>query len=331
MNHPELPAVILAAFILDMLIGDPRYRWHPIRIIGNSISSLVGILKMTGLTGRAGGIILATTVATIFVAAYLLMQLALEQIHPLPAMLLDLFLCYSFLAVKDLSNHTRPVIACLEQGDLPGARKAVSMVVGRDVNSLDHTGVIRASVETLAENFVDGFLSPIFWYVIAGLTACLAGLDPLPAAVCLMLIFKVASTLDSMVGYKNDEFSGIGWAGARLDDLMNFIPARLCLVILSLGVAMTGLDPVTGFKVAMRDRLKHDSPNAAHAESFVAGALGVRLGGPTVYSEGLKNKPWLAEDYPDPGIEDIRRATNMLNASAWISVILSVAVLAVKN
>ena len=331
MHHPELPAIIFLAFVVDSLVGDPRYRWHPIRMIGSTVACLVNVLKKLGLTGRAGGILLALTVTAISISVYLTLRLTLDYVHPALSISLDLFVCYSCIALKDLSDHIRPVIAALEKGDLTGARDAVSMVVGRDVNRLDETGIIRAAVETLAENFVDGFLSPLFWYVAGGVIAGLTGISPLPAAVCLMIVFKVARTLDSMVGYKNDEFFGIGWAGAKLDDLLNFIPARLALIILSVGAAVTGLDPVGGLKVAMRDRLKHDSPNSAHAESFVAGALGIRLGGPTIYAEGLKKKPWLGEGNPDPEIKHIRKTIVMIHASAWVSIIFSTLVLAVKS
>lgn len=324
MHHPELPAIIFLAFISDSLVGDPRYRWHPIRIIGNAVAYLVNVLKKFGLTGRGGGLLLAFIVTAISISLYLDLHLALDYVHPALSISLDLFVCYSCIALKDLSDHIRPVIAALENGDLTDARAALSMVVGRDVNRLDEPGIIRAAVETLAENFVDGFLSPLFWYIVGGVIAGLTGIFPLPAAVCLMIVFKVSSTLDSMVGYKNDEFSGIGWAGARLDDLLNFVPARLCLIILSLGAAVTGLDPVGGLKVAMRDRLKHDSPNAAHAESFVAGALGVRLGGPTIYAEGLKKKPWLGEGNTDPAIGHIRKTVALLQVSSWISIISAV-------
>ena len=151
------------------------------------------------------------------------------------------------------------------------------MVVGRDVRFLDEKGVCRASVETLAENFVDGFLSPLFWCLMGAVLANLLGLSPIKTAMSFMLAFKVASTLDSMVGYKNPDYIDFGVAGARLDDIMNFIPARFSLIILFVGAGISGFHPVNGLKAAMGDRLKHESPNSAHAESFVAGALDIRL------------------------------------------------------
>jgi adenosylcobinamide-phosphate synthase len=147
----------------------------------------------------------------------------------------------------------------------------------------------------------------------------LFGLSPVLVAVGLMLAFKVGSTLDSMVGYKDERFLEMGWAGARLDDLMNCMPARLSLAVLFFGASLSGLYPLDGMKVAIRDRLRHESPNAGHPESFAAGALRVRLGGLTMYAEGLKEKPWLGEGYPDPSPLHVRRACLLVQCSAWIS------------
>lgn len=180
----------------------------------------------------------------------------------------------------------------------------------------------RAVVETLAENFVDGFLSPLFWYVCGGVMAHIAGLPQVTTAVGCMLVFKATSTLDSMVGYRNMEFIEFGWAGAKLDDVMNFLPARLSLLILLVGAWICRLNPLEGIRTARRDRLNHDSPNSAHAESFVAGALHVQLGGPTVYPEGKKEKPWLGEGNPDPLPIHIRKTKRLLRCSAWVGVII---------
>lgn len=168
-------------------------------------------------------------------------------------MAFDLFICYSCLALKDLVVHIKPVIHALETGDLPEARKRIALVVGRNIQSLDDKGVSRAAVETLAENFVDGFLSPVFWYLLGGILACILGLSPVITALSFMLAFKVGSTLDSMVGYKSPRFMDFGWASAKLDDVMNFIPARLSLIILFFGAWISGLHPLDGLRVALRD------------------------------------------------------------------------------
>ena len=323
----ELAFIILLAFILDLIFGDPRYGFHPIRLIGRSIAFFTRILRRAGLDGRLGGVALVMMVEFIFLAAFLAANFVLYRIHILLSLGFDLFIGYSCLALRDLFIHTDRVIHALETGNLPEARKGISMVVGRDVRFLDEKGISRAAIETMAENFVDGFLSPLFWYLSGGILGYILGLSPVITAVGLMLIFKVASTLDSMVGYKDSEFLEFGWAGARLDDIMNFIPARLSLMVLFAGAWICRLKPSEGISVALRDRLKHDSPNAAHAESFVAGALEVRLGGPTVYPDGQKDKPWLGEGNPDPLPQHIRRTASLLTRSAWVAVGCSICAL----
>ncbi len=328
MFNPEPALIILTAFLLDLLIGDPEYGFHPIRIIGHGITLFLKVIKGFGLNTRIGGafLVLMTTVASL--AVYVALRSVLSFFNPIIAIFFDLYLCYSCIALKDLAKHITPVVNALKINNLPAARKAVAMVVGRDISFLDKVGVVRAAVETLAENFVDGLLSPLFWFVVGAITGPFIGLSPVFTAICFMITFKVASTLDSMVGYKNEEFSKIGWAGARLDDVMNFIPARFSLLILFVGACITSLDPFGGIRTALRDRLKHDSPNAAHAESFTAGALHIRLGGPTKYAEGLKVKPWLGDEgssYPEP--EHIKKTIVLLNRSAWFAIVLVVLVL----
>ncbi|MBL7212721.1 MAG: cobalamin biosynthesis protein CobD [Desulfobacteraceae bacterium] len=317
----ELGIVVLLAFILDLFFGDPRYGFHPIRLMGQCIALFTNILRRVGLDGKGGGILLVVMVELLFLATFLVLSLVFHHLNALLGLGFDLFIGYSCLALKDLFIHTDRVIHALETGNLPEARKGISMVVGRDVRFLDEEGVSRAAIETLAENFVDGFISPLFWYLTGGVLATILGFSPVMTAVSLMIAFKVASTLDSMVGYKDHEFLEFGWAGAKLDDIMNFIPARLSLMVLSAGAWICRLKPMEGIKTALRDRLKHDSPNSAHAESFVAGALNVRLGGPTIYPNGQKDKPWLGQGNPDPLPIHIRRTGSLLKRSAWIATV----------
>lgn len=323
----ESTTIIFFAFLLDLLIGDPQYRFHPIRIMGRGITFFLKVIKRHGLTGKGGGLILVIMITLSSLAVFMAIHSMLYHFYPPLTLVFDLFICYSCLALKDLAHHIRPVVTALEAGNPSKAGRAVAMVVGRDVSCLDRDGIARAAMETLAENFVDGFLSPVFWYVTGGMLAFIFGLSSGVTALCFMIIFKVASTLDSMVGYKNKEFSEIGCAGARLDDFMNFVPARLSIFILYLGAWTSGLDSKGGIRTALRDRLKHDSPNAAHAESFVAGAFHVRLGGPTRYPDILKNKPWLGDGSLVPGPEHIQKTITLLNHSAWISIAVAVAAL----
>lgn len=317
----EFSVIMGMAYVLDLILGDPRYLFHPVRIIGAAISITDKALKAIHLDGRGGGILLVGITVGFTLGGYIALGQFLNAVSPFVGFGFDLFIAYSLLAFKDLIVHIQPVIRALKAEDLDRAREAVAMTVGRDVQYLDRQGVSRAAVETLAENFVDGFLSPLFWYVTGGSAAHLLGWSPVMPAIGSMLLFKVASTLDSMVGYKTGPFPAFGWAGARLDDLLNFMPARLSLVILFMAAWVTRLHAVDGWKVALRDRLKHESPNSAHAESFAAGALHIRLGGPTRYPHGLKEKPWLGNGYPDPGPEEICKAIHLLNRAAAIAIL----------
>lgn len=317
-SHPSI--ILISGFIIDLFIGDPNYKYHPVRIIGNFISLLLKKLKSACPNNRLTGIYLAILTILFCVSIYSGLFLLFNRIHPIAGSLLNVFFIYSLIALKDLLKHCRPVIDALQVKDIEKARKSIGMIVGRDVNYLDEAGIVRAAVETLAENFVDGFLSPVFWYAAGCLTGAVLDINPVYSGVVFLLIFKAASTLDSMVGYKTEEFKETGWAGARLDDLMNFIPARLSLIILFLGAVFSGLDPLSGLRTSMRDRLKHESPNSAHSESFTAGAIRARLGGPTRYCDGVKEKPWLGGEFPDLDIDDIRRVMRLILYSSFITV-----------
>jgi adenosylcobinamide-phosphate synthase len=322
-HHVEAPLVLSLAFIIDMLIGDPEYDWHPARMMGRGIIQCLRLLKGIDIKGRAAGGILTFVMVFASLGVYALIRFILLLTHPIASFLFDLFVCYSCLAMKDLFDHIRPVVKALESEDLSEARKNIGMVVGRDVNTLDMAGTTRAAIETMAENFVDGFISPVFWYAAGSVTGALTGIAPVFIGLSFMLVFKTASTLDSMVGYKNEEFREIGWAGARLDDVMNFIPARLSLIILFIGAWLTRLRPVDGMRIAIRDRLKHDSPNSAHAESFVSGALNIRLNGPTKYTEGIKDRLWLGGEYPDPNVSHIKMSMELLKVTSRIAIIIA--------
>lgn len=319
----ELLFVLVGGFLLDLLLGDPPYPYHPVRIMGGAIRLITRWFESLGLRGKVWGLGMAFIVLAVTLVGYILIRGSLSSLHPIAGLFLDLFLCYSCLALKDLVVHVNRVIRSLDRGDLAQARNHIAMVVGRDTSVLDSWGVGRAAVETLAENFVDGFLSPLFWYVVGGFFGILMDLSPVTGAICTMLAFKLASTLDSMVGYKDERFREFGWAGARWDDLMNFVPARLSVGILFLGAWTSGLDAMNGLRIAMRDRLRHDSPNSAHAESFVAGALNISLGGPTLYSTGVKNKPWLGDGSPHVEPGTVAKATRLVTRSAWTVMILS--------
>jgi adenosylcobinamide-phosphate synthase len=317
----EIVITICIAFFLDLLFGDPRYGGHPVRLIGRLIRHIERALRGFGHSGKGGGILLVLGSAGLTLSFYLTIERAIFHIHPVLSILFSLLLAYSCLAIGDLLRHIEPVAAALERGDPEEAKKSLAMTVGRDVRVLHREGICRAAIETLAENFVDGFLSPLFWYFAGGLFFLSLGYEPLHGAVGCMLLFKTASTLDSMVGYKNDRYLHFGWAGARLDDLMNFVPARISILFLWLGAFFSGLRSFDGLKIALRDRLKHESPNSAHSESFAAGALGIRLAGPTFYPQGMKTKPWLGDGEAEVRPLHVRRAMTLIRISGWATMI----------
>ncbi len=316
----EAAAILALAFFLDLILGDPPYRFHPIRLMGRLIVLAEDWLRSRDMDGRTGGLFmvlgLSFTVTVVCLGIYLLFH----WIWRIAGLGVALFFCYSSLALKDLVHHVQPVIFALRRNDIESARKFVSMIVGRDVEYLGEVELARASIETLAENFVDGFLSPVFWFFIGAWTACLFDCQPLPAAVVFMLLFKLVSTLDSMVGYQTPRYKKLGWASARLDDIMNFVPARLSLPILFGGACLSGIHPWDGLAVAMRDRLRHSSPNSAYPESFFAGALHCRLGGPVSYKGELHEYEWLGREYHDPYVKKIIMAIRMTIVSSWITI-----------
>lgn len=314
--------VLLAAFALDLVAGDPVYPLHPTRLIGRSIGAIEKALRALKLDRLLGGVILAVITISLTLGVYWGLHAVLAQLNAWAALIFDGFVVYSCIACGDLLKHGRPIASALERDDLPAARTAVQRIVGRDANALDAHGVARAAVESIAESFLDGFLAPVFWYVVGALAAVAFGGSSASWGVAGILTYKAANTLDSMVGYRDERYMLFGRFSARLDDALNFIPARLAIVILWPAALLCRLDARAGWRIALRDRLKHESPNSAHTESFAAGALGLRLGGPLLYSDGLLEKHWLGDGSPDATAKDIRAASRLVLYAACISVII---------
>lgn len=295
----EVSLLLVLAIVVDFLIGDPVYRLHPVRIIGDAINLMERILFRLRFSGLFGGALLALLVESLFLGGYQGIRL-LEGIPNFPghiiSFLINLFLVYSCIAVRDLQKHANAVVTALDENDLPKGQQAVQMIVGRDAKQLDREGVARAAIESVAESFVDGFLSPIFWFVISGVLFNLSGLNPVHGAVMGILAYRVINTLDSMVGYKNERYLYFGRFSAKVDDWLNLLPARLGIPLMTLAAFLGRFDAVRAWKIGWRDRLKHKSPNAGHTESCVAGALGIRLGGPVIYPFGKVEKPWMGDE-----------------------------------
>ena len=322
-----ISALILAsAFLLDMVLGDPAFSFHPVRLLGHIIVYIEDALKRRGWNGKGGGMLLFLSVSGISVGIVAGLLYISKTVHNILYFFVSALFCYFAIALKDLKNHIYAVYFGLEKRDITLAKKELSKIVGRDVQSLNCHGIVRATIESMAENFVDGFLSPIFWYLLGvGLGKCL-GIDPALIGIGTMWFYKAVNTLDSMVGYRDERYRNFGSISARADDIMNFIPSRICVLPFFIAGLIKGLDVWSGIKTFLRDRLKHESPNSAHAESLMAGTLNVRLGGPTLYPDGCRDREWLGEEFRDPEAIDIKRGMSMIMISGWITVCISIAV-----
>lgn len=263
------PAILVSAILLDLAVGDPRWLPHPVVLIGRLINTLDTLFNRIGSHKRTAGIILlAVTAASAGTTTWLIIR-GSQYLHPLAGFLASVVISCTCLATRSLHRESALVADALAAGNIAEARRSLSNIVGRDTDDLDESGIWRALVETVAENTSDGIIAPLFWLTLTG---------PVGA-----MVYKAVSTLDSMVGYKNERYLQFGWASARMDDLLNFIPARLTALLMILAAPLAGLSLKGALSTVLRDRLKHPSPNSGHPEAAAAGALGVRLGGPADY------------------------------------------------
>lgn len=306
----ELAWSVLAAFALDLILGDPRWFPHPVRLIGWSALGLEWLLtRLLGRNRLAGVVFTLLIVGGSYAAVWGLIRAADRVDHSL-AVGVSILLLYTSLAARDLDVESSRVYRDLKRGDLVGARERLSMIVGRETAHLDESEVSRAAVETVAENTVDGVISPLFFALLGGAPAAIA--------------FKAASTLDSMVGHRTERYLKFGWASARLDDVLNFIPARLARLLYPVASFVSGLSVGGCWRIVWRDGLKSPSPNAGISEAAVAGALGVRLGGVNVYQGAPLFRPYLGDPTRPVERRDIRRAVHMMYASAVLALALFV-------
>jgi adenosylcobinamide-phosphate synthase len=299
---------VAAGFFLDLLLGDPENLWHPVRAIGWLISKSEAVLRRlfpkTPRGELAGGVVLAVFVpAVCFAAPFFLLRL-LGAVHPLLSFAAESILCWQALAVKSMKTESMRVCRALTGKDLPGARRAVSRIVGRDTAALDEAEVIRAAVETVAENTGDGVIAPLLFLFCGGAP--------------LGFLYKAVNTMDSMVGYRNERYLYFGRAAARLDDAANFIPARVSALLMIAAAFLLRYDGKNAARIFRRDRYRHLSPNSAQTESVCAGALGLRLGGDSFYFGRLCHKPTLGDALRTPEPEDIVRADRLLYVSAGL-------------
>ncbi|MCL2336948.1 MAG: adenosylcobinamide-phosphate synthase CbiB [Firmicutes bacterium] len=296
-------------YIIDILIGDPCRLLHPVVLIGKSIAGLERVARKlfhspAGL--KAAGVILAAVVTGGSFAVTALLLYALREVSQLLFWLAGAWLVSTTIAIKGLAAAAREIKQLLANGDLPGARRQVAMIVGRDTEDMDSRDVTRATVETVAENFVDAVAAPLFYAFVGG-----------PA---LAMAYRAINTLDSMVGYKNERYMYLGWASAKLDDLAGFVPARLAGVMLLGAAWLANRNWRRAWQAWRRDAAGHPSPNSGIPESVVAGTLGIRLGGRNVYGGVVSHRAFMGEPVEELRPDHITGTVEMLYQGALVAV-----------
>jgi adenosylcobinamide-phosphate synthase len=311
--HGEALLLVVAALLLDAIIGDPDWLWrrapHPVVWIGNGIGWLERKLNRESWSKRRrklAGVLTVVIVVTVSVLAGALLSDLLHG-HWL-GLIVEALIASTLIAQRSLYQHVARVHRAFAEGGLAAARKAVAMIVGRDPEQLDEAGVARAAIESTAENFSDGIVAPVFWLALLGLPGLIA--------------YKAINTADSMIGHRSTRYVDFGWAAARLDDLVNLVPARISGVLVALAAPIAGGSIVASFKTMLRDARHHRSPNAGWPESAMAGALGIALSGPRVYPEGVANEPYLNANGRIAEPNDIRRALRVYVATCGLEIVI---------
>jgi adenosylcobinamide-phosphate synthase len=299
------PYQFALAYLLDLTIGDPRFVPHPVRGFGWTIQFLEKVLRRPSMSSqgeRVAGVILALGLpaAVFFLAWWLIYGLLITR--PIFQSLVIVLLAYTTLATRSLHQEAARVITALQAGKVMEARKWLSWIVGRDTENLTREEMIKATLETMAENLSDGVIAPLFYLLIGGAPLALA--------------FKAASTLDSMVGYKNDRYRHFGWASARLDDLWNYLPARITAFLIVLVSRVWGYSWKQAWIIWQRDGRRYPSPNAGLPQAALAGALQIRLGGPAVYGGVKSQKPFLGDDRAEITLVEYLQTVTILYASS---------------
>ena len=298
----SLELQVILALVLDALWGDPRWLPHPVRLMGWLALKFERLTRTLLASEKlAGGVTVIMVLATTGLAGWGVIRLA-GLVHPAAETVVSVLLLYTCFAGRDLIVHSRRVYGALRDDDLVEARQRVGMIVGRDTAALDRSEVVRACVESVAESTVDGVTAPLFWAIIGG---------PLGA-----ILYKAANTMDSTFGYKNERYLHFGWAAARFDDLLNFLPARLSGLLMVVAAMLLRLRAVESWRIFTRDRLQHASPNSGHSEAAAAGALGLQFGGSNYYFGAVVVKPTIGEPVEVAGPLHIILVNRLLVATA---------------
>lgn len=317
--------VLVTAFILDVIIGDPHWLWHPVQGIGRLIEYTEQLLRRVfalreerdadrGKKKVAGGILVILVLLPSVLVPMLILYAA-ERIHPYVRLAAEIVLCYQMLAMKSLRVESMKVYHALMKQDIEGARQAVSMIVGRDTEKLSEEGITKAAVETVAENTSDGVIAPLIYMALFG--------------ACGAFFYKAVNTMDSMIGYKNDKYIYLGMIAAKLDDVVNYIPARLSALFMIVVSGVLGMNTKQAWCIYKRDRYQHASPNSAQTEAVCAGALSIQLAGDAYYFGELYHKPVIGDADRPVLPEDIRSANRLMYGTSILTLLVSVIVLAV--
>jgi len=295
--------IILIGFILDLIFGDPRSLLHPVVVIGRVINFLEKILYKYK---KIGGVMLNLIVVGLTIGVTYLVSSYLE--------IIEIYLIYTIFATRSLALEGMKVLNILKKKDMQLARKELSYLVSRDTNYMQEKDIIRSVMETISENIVDGIISPLFFMAVGYLIAPLT-----PLGVAFAMGYKAINTLDSMVGYKNEKYKDFGYFSARVDDVANFIPARLTgILLIPVSAIFLRYDFKNSWKVFFRDRCNHASPNSAQSESAIAGALGVQFGGTTSYFGKMAQKPTIGDKIKEFELSDIKKNIKLMYGSAFL-------------
>lgn len=299
---------VLAAFGVDLLFGDPRWLPHPVKFIGRFAAAIEAPLLRSFSNARLAGIVAVLAVLSVTGLVAFALIAGAARLHPIAGDIVSIALLYTCFAGRDLASHSHRVYRALAADDLPEARRRVAMLVGRDTEHLDEPEVVRGTVESVAENMVDGVTAPLFFAVLGG---------PVGA-----LLYKAVNTLDSTFGYKTERYLQFGWASARLDDVVNYLPARLTAPLVVFTSALLGLRPLGAWRIFRRDGHKHPSPNSGLTEAAVAGALGVQLGGLNYYFGEPSERPRMGDFHQSLGRVHILQANRLMLLTSALALLI---------
>jgi adenosylcobinamide-phosphate synthase len=304
--------ILLAAFVLDIALGDPRYLPHPVRWLGKAIEILEPPLRRIhpNLT-FCGGVYAIVLILGTWLLTFLVLTAA-HRIHPFCKILIDIILIYYTISIRSLDDAAMDVKQCLQKKQVEAAKKKVAMIVGRDIDNYNEEGLARATVETVAENLVDGVTAPLFFAAIGGAPLALA--------------YKMINTLDSMVGYKNDTYLKFGKTSAKIDDVFNYVPARLTVPVVALAAQILAGCGERSLMTAVCEGTNHASPNAGYPEAAFAGALAVKLNGPNYYQGKLVEKPYIGIRFGQSSPGHIKKACDIMVLSSFLWLILLMAI-----